>query len=132
MSRRRCGHCANLLSVNIAPSLHQSLPLQDLQRQDQSSIEDGSRSYGSSSSSTTHVTDFLPFLLIMINLDHLLFAHQRKDNVIFLPTTDLSRGDPKDKGKQLLILATEKLLALPKWHISYPLWTQAGWQQANQ
>ncbi|XP_059300295.1 putative axial regulator YABBY 2 isoform X2 [Lycium ferocissimum] len=48
----RCGHCANLLSVNIGSSV-QSLPLQDLQQQRQElTIEDGSRGYGSSSSST--------------------------------------------------------------------------------
>ncbi|KAF3659735.1 Protein YABBY 6 [Capsicum annuum] len=55
----RCGHCGNLLSVNIGPSI-QSLPLQDLQRQDQSSIEDGSRGYGSSSSSTNSYHRFSP------------------------------------------------------------------------
>ncbi|XP_049409030.1 putative axial regulator YABBY 2 isoform X1 [Solanum stenotomum] len=57
----RCGHCANLLSVNISPSL-QSLPIQDLQqRQNEPSIEDGmSRGYGSSSSSTNSFHRFSP------------------------------------------------------------------------
>lgn len=35
----RCGHCANLLSVNMG-GLLQTLPLQDLQKQHQSSSED--------------------------------------------------------------------------------------------
>ncbi|CAN4099049.1 unnamed protein product [Withania somnifera] len=56
----RCGHCANLLSVNITPSL-QSLPHQEIQRQDQSSTENGmSRGYGSSSSSTNSFHRFSP------------------------------------------------------------------------
>ncbi|XP_009611999.1 putative axial regulator YABBY 2 isoform X3 [Nicotiana tabacum] len=50
----RCGHCANLLSVNIG-SLLQSLPLQDLQQRQQSSIiEDASKACGSSSSTNYH------------------------------------------------------------------------------
>nr|XP_016460318.1 PREDICTED: putative axial regulator YABBY 2 isoform X2 [Nicotiana tabacum] len=51
----RCGHCANLLSVNIG-SLLQSLPLQDLQQQRQQSsiIEDASKACGSSSSTNYH------------------------------------------------------------------------------
>ncbi|XP_009792033.1 axial regulator YABBY 5-like isoform X1 [Nicotiana tabacum] len=49
----RCGHCANLLSVNIG-SLLQSLPLQDLQKQQRSNIEDASKAFGSSSSTNYH------------------------------------------------------------------------------
>uniref|UniRef100_A0A5B7C8W6 Putative axial regulator YABBY 2 isoform X2 n=1 Tax=Davidia involucrata TaxID=16924 RepID=A0A5B7C8W6_DAVIN len=45
----RCGHCANLLSVNMG-ALLQSLPLQDLQSQkQQSSFEDVNKDCGSSS-----------------------------------------------------------------------------------
>nr|GLL43250.1 putative axial regulator YABBY 2 isoform X1 [Ipomoea trifida] len=54
----RCGHCANLLSVNMG-SLLQPLPLQDIQneqKQQQSNNEDGS---GSSSSSKCN--KFAPF-----------------------------------------------------------------------
>uniref|UniRef100_A0A5B7CBZ4 Putative axial regulator YABBY 2 isoform X2 n=1 Tax=Davidia involucrata TaxID=16924 RepID=A0A5B7CBZ4_DAVIN len=45
----RCGHCANLLSVNTG-ALLQTLPLQDIQLQkQQSSLEDFSKDCGSSS-----------------------------------------------------------------------------------
>ncbi|XP_057501238.1 putative axial regulator YABBY 2 [Actinidia eriantha] len=43
----RCGHCANLLPVNMGV-LHQTVPLQDPQKQ-QSSFEVGSKDSGSSS-----------------------------------------------------------------------------------
>ncbi|KAJ8559700.1 hypothetical protein K7X08_003758 [Anisodus acutangulus] len=49
----RCGHCANLLTVNIGPSV-QSLPLQDLQQRQESNVEEGSRGYGSSSSTNSN------------------------------------------------------------------------------
>ncbi|XP_019199473.1 PREDICTED: putative axial regulator YABBY 2 isoform X2 [Ipomoea nil] len=53
----RCGHCANLLSVNMG-SLLQPLPLhQDIQKQQQSNNEDGS----GSSSSSSKCNKFAPF-----------------------------------------------------------------------
>ncbi|THG04360.1 hypothetical protein TEA_025697 [Camellia sinensis var. sinensis] len=44
----RCGLCAYLLSVNMG-ALLQSVPLQDLQKQQSSSLEDASKESGSSS-----------------------------------------------------------------------------------
>ncbi|XP_048140208.1 putative axial regulator YABBY 2 isoform X5 [Rhodamnia argentea] len=46
----RCGHCGNLLSVNMAGSL-QSLPLPDNHQKQQLSLENMARGSGSSSSS---------------------------------------------------------------------------------
>ncbi|KAM7259553.1 hypothetical protein ACFE04_015294 [Oxalis oulophora] len=46
----RCGHCANLLSVNMGASFHQNLPLQDPQKQLSNSSEDSNKEFGSSSS----------------------------------------------------------------------------------
>ncbi|KAG5566452.1 hypothetical protein RHGRI_002128 [Rhododendron griersonianum] len=45
----RCGHCANLLSVNMG-ALLQTIPLQDLPQKQQSSSEFGSKDSGGSSS----------------------------------------------------------------------------------
>ncbi|CAN4120135.1 unnamed protein product [Withania somnifera] len=59
----RCGHCANLLSVNIG-SLLQALPFQDLQklqRQHYSNVENNDsqfKAYGSSSSSSSKFNRF--------------------------------------------------------------------------
>ncbi|CAI9105818.1 OLC1v1004835C3 [Oldenlandia corymbosa var. corymbosa] len=52
----RCGHCANLLSVNVG-ALLQTLPLQDFQlqkQQIQNSSEEASKDSGSSSSSKSN------------------------------------------------------------------------------
>lgn len=45
----RCGHCANLLSVNMG-ALLQTIPLQDPPQKQQSSFESGSKDSGGSSS----------------------------------------------------------------------------------
>ncbi|XAR60215.1 hypothetical protein NMG60_11033486 [Bertholletia excelsa] len=54
----RCGHCANLLSVNMG-SLLQTLPLQDIQKL-QASPEDGGRDGGSSSRCSSKFGPFEP------------------------------------------------------------------------
>lgn len=53
----RCGHCSNLLSVNVG-ALLQHLPLQDLQKQQSNNNEDASKDSGSSSSRCNKFTAF--------------------------------------------------------------------------
>ncbi|KAH7561327.1 hypothetical protein JRO89_XS10G0212200 [Xanthoceras sorbifolium] len=47
----RCGHCANLLSVNMGSSLPTVVPLQDPHQKQHLTSEDSSKDSGSSSSS---------------------------------------------------------------------------------
>lgn len=131
----RCGHCANLLSVNMG-ALLRTVPLQDPPQKQQSSFEFTSKESGESSSSSK-CSKFDAFGSDEIEPPRMPPIHppEKRQRIpsaynrfIKEEIQRIKSSNPDISHREAFSTAAKKLGTFP----SHPLWAKVGWKQESK